>query len=31
VWDKKDETWTLIESWKAHDAEVVDVSAWHCI
>jgi nucleoporin SEH1 len=26
VWDKKDETWTLVESWKAHDAEVVDVS-----
>jgi nucleoporin SEH1 len=27
VWDKKDESWTLVESWKAHDAEVVDVSA----
>lgn len=26
VWDKKDETWLLIESWKAHDAEIVDVS-----
>ena len=27
VWDKKDDSWTLIESWKAHDAEVVDVGA----
>jgi nucleoporin SEH1 len=27
VWDKKDDSWILIESWKAHDAEVVDVSA----
>jgi nucleoporin SEH1 len=26
VWDKKDESWSLIESWKAHDAEVTDVS-----
>lgn len=26
VWDKKDESWTLVESWKAHDAEIVDVS-----
>lgn len=26
VWDKKDDAWTLIESWKAHDAEIVDVS-----
>ena len=25
VWDRKDENWTLIESWKAHDAEIVDV------
>ncbi|KAF2824467.1 WD40 repeat-like protein [Ophiobolus disseminans] len=25
VWDKKDEAWTLVESWKAHDAEIVDV------
>jgi nucleoporin SEH1 len=25
VWDKKDDSWTLVESWKAHDAEVVDV------
>ncbi|KAF2035126.1 WD40 repeat-like protein [Setomelanomma holmii] len=25
VWDKKDESWTLVESWKAHDAEIVDV------
>lgn len=27
VWDKKEESWTLVESWKAHDAEIVDVSA----
>lgn len=26
VWDKKDESWSLVESWKAHDAEVTDVS-----
>ena len=26
VWDKKDESWILVESWKAHDAEIVDVS-----
>ncbi|KAF2264065.1 WD40 repeat-like protein [Lojkania enalia] len=25
VWDKKDDSWALIESWKAHDAEIVDV------
>jgi len=25
VWDRKDENWTLIESWRAHDAEIVDV------
>ncbi|KAF2188625.1 WD40 repeat-like protein [Zopfia rhizophila CBS 207.26] len=25
VWDKKDDSWTLVESWKAHDAEIVDV------
>ncbi|KAH8709946.1 WD40-repeat-containing domain protein [Phaeosphaeriaceae sp. PMI808] len=25
VWDKKDESWTLVENWKAHDAEIVDV------
>ncbi|KAF1995454.1 WD40 repeat-like protein [Amniculicola lignicola CBS 123094] len=25
VWDKKDEQWTMVESWKAHDAEIVDV------
>lgn len=28
VWDKKDDAWTLVESWKAHDAEVLDVSAF---
>jgi hypothetical protein len=27
VWDKKDDSWNLVESWKAHDAEIVDVSA----
>jgi nucleoporin SEH1 len=27
VWDKKDDSWSLVESWKAHDAEIVDVSA----
>lgn len=26
VWDKRDESWSLVESWKAHDAEIVDVS-----
>jgi nucleoporin SEH1 len=26
VWDKKDDNWTLTDSWKAHDAEIVDVS-----
>lgn len=26
VWDKKDDSWSLVESWKAHDAEIVDVS-----
>lgn len=27
VWDKKDDSWSLVESWKAHDAEITDVSA----
>lgn len=27
IWDKKDEAWSLVESWKAHDAEITDVSA----
>jgi nucleoporin SEH1 len=27
IWDKKDDAWSLVESWKAHDAEIVDVSA----
>jgi nucleoporin SEH1 len=26
VWDKKDDGWSLIDSWRAHDAEIVDVS-----
>ncbi|OCK82056.1 WD40 repeat-like protein [Lepidopterella palustris CBS 459.81] len=25
VWDRKDDSWNLVDSWKAHDAEVVDV------
>lgn len=25
VWDRKDENWILIDTWRAHDAEVVDV------
>ncbi|KAF1834053.1 WD40 repeat-like protein [Decorospora gaudefroyi] len=24
VWDKKDDAWALVESWRAHDAEIVD-------
>ncbi|KAH6612017.1 WD40-repeat-containing domain protein [Boeremia exigua] len=24
VWDKKDDSWTMVESWKAHDAEITD-------
>ena len=31
VWDKKDDSWGLVESWKAHDAEITDVSASKCI
>lgn len=27
VWDRKDEGWILTDTWKAHDAEVTDVSA----
>jgi len=26
VWDRRDEGWTLVDTWKAHDAEVTDVS-----
>jgi hypothetical protein len=26
VWDKKDDGWTVTDVWKAHDAEVTDVS-----
>lgn len=29
VWDRKDDAWTLIDSWKAHDAEITDVSSLH--
>ncbi|KAJ8116783.1 hypothetical protein OPT61_g1864 [Boeremia exigua] len=24
IWDKKDDSWSLVESWKAHDAEITD-------
>jgi len=26
VWDRKDDNWSLVDTWKAHDAEIVDVS-----
>jgi nucleoporin SEH1 len=26
VWDRKDDGWTVTDVWKAHDAEVTDVS-----
>ena len=26
VWDKQGDAWELMDSWKAHDAEVTDVS-----
>lgn len=26
VWDRKDDNWTIVDSWRAHDAEIVDVS-----
>lgn len=25
VWDRKDESWSLIDTWRGHDAEIVDV------
>lgn len=25
VWDRKEDIWTVTDSWKAHDAEIVDV------
>ncbi|KAF2763056.1 WD40 repeat-like protein [Pseudovirgaria hyperparasitica] len=25
VWDRKDDNWNLADSWRAHDAEIVDV------
>lgn len=28
VWDRKDDTWSLVDTWRAHDAEIVDVSHW---
>jgi nucleoporin SEH1 len=31
IWDKKDDSWSLVESWKAHDAEITDVSAMACV
>jgi nucleoporin SEH1 len=29
VWDRKDDGWTVTDVWKAHDAEVTDVSQYH--
>jgi len=29
VWDKTGDDWKLIDSWKAHDAEITDVRAAH--
>lgn len=26
VWDRKDDAWALVDGWRAHDAEVVEVS-----
>lgn len=26
VWDRKGDDWGLLDTWKAHDAEIVDVS-----
>lgn len=26
VWDRKDESWVLVDGWRGHDAEIVDVS-----
>lgn len=26
IWDKKDDTWAPVDRWRAHDAEIVDVS-----
>lgn len=28
VWDKKDDQWKFVDGWKAHDAEVTDVSIY---
>lgn len=28
VWDRKDDGWTVTDVWKAHDAEVTDVSQY---
>jgi len=25
VWDKKGDDWRMVDSWKAHDAEITDV------
>lgn len=29
VWDKKKDTWALTDTWRGHDAEVVDVSDFY--
>ena len=26
VWDQKDDEWQLVDTWRAHDAEIRDVS-----
>ena len=31
VWDKKEDSWSLVESWKAHDAEIIDVSVFEYV
>jgi nucleoporin SEH1 len=28
VWDRKDDNWSLVDSWRSHDAEIVDVSCF---
>lgn len=30
VWDRKEDGWTVTDSWKAHDAEVTGVSVLSC-
>lgn len=28
VWDQKEDGWELIDTWRAHDAEIHDVSCF---